>query len=289
MGRETSPFLYMNNKHVLIDARNILYRAIYASKSDNRYQIKYHSLVLLLRQMSNIMNRISPTHVHIFWDAPRDTVWRRQILPTYKDRATSMYVEDISEDLKMLTNVARDIFDHLNLRQYSKDHMEADDLIYAATVVLHPEKSVIVSSDSDMTQIPYSYNSSSVFDPQSMSYVDVPEISPVEMKSIVGDKSDHIPGYYGIGPVKGKTLIESKKHLQEFLHLKGRDTYHRNLLLTDLSLCPRLLANRLYVQKVMSKSVHFDKDMINAKIKEHKIVGLDTEYANLIPPFTKLI
>lgn len=274
------------NKALLIDARNALYRAIFASKAE-RYH-KYHSILFLLRQIAGYIRQFEPDSVHIFWDAPRESVWRRKILTTYKDRTASSYVEDISADLKICTNIAQDIFRVLNCRQYNKDHMEADDLIYAAVTVMHPNTTIIVSSDSDMMQIPYMFNSSSVADPKTMLINAIPTHHPALMKSIVGDKSDHIDGYYGIGPKKGAMLLENYVHLQEFLDLKGRDIYIRNLLLTDLSLCPKLIANKLHIQQVLSESTMFDKEELKNIIKKHKIYGLDGDYQNIIPLFKNL-
>lgn len=283
------PILYMSKIHVFIDAKNLLYRAIYATKFDNRYEVKYHAVVIFLRQLVGILNKIHPTSMHIFWDAPRETVWRKKILPTYKNRDNSNYVEDISQDLKTCTEVANELFKCINLRQYYRDAMESDDLIYAATTVVHPDKSVIISSDSDLTQIPFVFDSSCVFDPKDLTPVPRPKLSPVMMKSVVGDKSDHIPGYYGIGPKKGAMLVENINHLIEYIDFKGHEVYYRNLLLTDLSLCPKLLANKVYIQRVMSSSVSFDKDQIAKLITKHKIIGLDSEYANIIPCFQKLV
>ena len=278
----------MNKLALLIDARNVLYRAIYAVRADRRHDIKYHYLVVLLRQFASWIRDHDPTSVHVFWDAPRATVWRRAALKTYKDRSNSQYVEDISEDLATTTEAATELFQFLNIRQYSRKQMEADDLIYAAATVLHPQKSIIISTDSDLLQIPFMFNSASVFDPRKSEFAAIPDHHPAMMKSIVGDKSDAIDGYYGIGPKKGTMLLENPNHLQEFLDFKGREIYHRNLLLTDLSLCPRLLANKLYVQRTIAEPVVFDKSKIAELIKKHKLLGLDSEYVNIIPLFSKL-
>jgi 5'-3' exonuclease len=228
--------------HLLVDARNAIYRAIYAVRADRSDRVKYHYFVSLLRQMVHWMNRVRPTSVHIFWDAPRETVWRRAALATYKDRSNSNYVEGLAEDLAITTAVATDLFKVMGCRQYQKKQMEADDLLYAAVSVLHPHKTIIVSTDSDMIQIPYRFHSCSVFDP-TKGIVSVPYHNPAHLKALTGDVADSIHGYYGIGPKKGQALLESPEDLQEYLSMKGAKTYYLNLLLIDLSLCPRLLCN----------------------------------------------
>jgi len=273
---------------LLIDARNALYRAIYAVKADRRHSIKYHYFVVFLRQITTWMNKHRPGSVHVFWDAPRETVWRRLVLETYKTRVASTYVEDISEDLTMTTNVAKEFFKVMGVRQYERKQMEADDLIYAASINLHPQPSIIVSTDSDMVQIPFLLSSSSVYNPKKQEIVEVPECNPVLQKALAGDKADSIDGYYGIGPVKSAALLEDNNTLRGFLDSKGRRLFQRNMLLIDLSLCPRLLANRIYVQKVLSREVPFDKDTIDELIKKYKVIGFQSEYTDLTIPFMSL-
>ena len=273
---------------LLVDAKNALYRAIYAVKADVRSQFKNHYMVVFLRQIASWIRRHNPESVHVFWDAPRKEVWRRSVSPTYKDRTSSTYVEDISADLASTTAIAMEMFKYLNVRQYFKKQMEADDLIYTAASLIHPKRNVIVSTDSDMLQVPFMFSSSSVYDPKKSVMVEVPKHNPALMKAIVGDKSDLIIGYHGIGPVKGAMLLDNPIHLQEFLNLKGRDIYHRNMLLTDLSLCPKIMANKLYVQKTMASSIEFAKPSVLELSKKYKLVGLEIEYADIIPPFMQL-
>lgn len=276
----------MSDIHLLVDARNVIYRSIWAMKAD-RGGTKYHCFTTLLRQLTRWMNLFNPSSVHMFWDAPRNTVWRRKILKTYKDRPVNQQ-SDISEELKSLTDVAQEFFTHMNIRQYSKKEMEADDLIYAATSVLHPKESIIISSDSDMIQIPFYFSSSKQYDPGKKITIDVPKINPAVQKAITGDRSDIIDGYNGIGPKKSQILLENHTALKEFLDTNGSDIFHRNLLLIDLSLCQKLLQNRMYVHKRLSSNTTFSSKDIRELILKHKVNGLMQEYNDLIPPFEHL-
>lgn len=292
MGAKRLPSLYMTQPTpapiLLIDARNALYRAVFAIKNDTRQVDKYHYFVILLRQMTAWMNKYRPESVHVFWDAPRTTVWRRKILETYKTRPNNTGM-DISEELSLTTKVAKDFFKFMNVRQYDKETQEADDLIYSAAVIAHPRSSIIVSTDSDMEQIPFMINSCTVYNPSKQEEVATSDIHPAIQKALVGDKSDSIDGYYGIGPKKSEAFLRNKAELQQFLDLSGWSTYYRNLLLIDLSLNPKALANRIYVQKQMAAPVQYDEKIINELIHSHKVNGMLAEYANLIRPFKKLV
>lgn len=275
--------------HMLIDARNALYRAIYAVKADRRHQVKYHYITILLRQFNSWMNIYRPSKVSVFWDAPRKEVWRRSILSTYKDRSSSGYVEDISQDLAATTDIAKELFEYMNIRQFDKDCMEADDLIYATSTVIHPKPMVIISSDSDMVQIPFTFNSVKLYDPGKKQEVKVPHINPVWQKALVGDKSDHIGGYHGIGPKKSETLLNEHSNLKEFLDENGSKIFNRNLLLIDLSLCPKLIHNKIYCYKKLASAISFDEHAINQLIMKYKINGLLQEYHDLVVPFKGLL
>lgn len=276
---------------LLVDARNAMYRAVYAGMNDRSDRPKYHHFVIFLRQIVSWMNMKNPASVHIFWDAPRVTVWRKKILPTYKDRDDSNYVEGLSENLNKCTAVAKDFFRVMGVRQYDRKNMEADDLLYAAVSLLHPKPTWIVSNDSDMIQIPFRFNSCKVFRPDGLGGKDaeIPDVNPAHLKALVGDKSDSIEGYNQIGPVKGTNMLRDPCALAEYLALKGSGTYRRNLALIDLGMCPWLLSNTFYIQKVLAEKVQWDKAEINKLIMEHKVNGLQQEFVNLVQPFKTLV
>lgn len=276
------------NPALIIDIKNALYRAIYAQKAEEaRGKRPVDNIVILFRQINNWMRLFKVSSVHIMWDTPRSMVWRKKILEGYKAREKSVYVADISEDLRKSTEILKALFGLLNVRQYAVDHMEADDLIYALVSVLHPKSSVIVSTDSDMLQIPFRFNSCRQFDPKAEEVIDVPRNNPVMLKALKGDKSDHIPGYVGIGDKKATKLCDNKKLLVEHIRVDEK-LLKRNLTLIDLSLCPFLLKNTLYTHKVLATEIKFDRQEALNKISEYKIRGMLTEFNDLIAAFQHL-
>lgn len=274
---------------ILVDAKNALYRVVHAHRANNRdYEVKYHQIVLLLKQFSQLIIKYHPSSFHVFWDAPRETVWRRSILQTYKDRQGGEKHEEVSCDIKKLTKIAIRLFSNMNIRQYYRDKMESDDLIYAAVTILHPGKSIVVSTDGDMMQIPFLYSSATVYNPIKMQEAKLPKHNPVFTKSLIGDKSDIIDGYRGIGPKKCEALLDDQRKLQEFLDREGREIYVRNLSLIDLSVCPNLLDNKTYIQRNMAKPVKYDRQEVLNMISKYKLIGLDIELNNIMPHFMNL-
>jgi DNA polymerase-1 len=281
--------IHMSGTALFIDGKNALYRAVYAVRNDFKKQIKNHYFVALLRQYTHWMNKYRPSSVHVFWDAPRKEVWRRDILKTYKEgRDNNTYIEDVSEDLFKIQEMSKQFFKCMNVRQYGRKKMEADDMIYAAAVVMHPQKIVIVSTDSDMVQIPFVFNNCKVYNPSKDTEVDVPDVNPAVQKALMGDKSDTVDGYRGIGPKKSKALLESYSGLREFLDIQGREKFVLNLMLIDLSLCPSLLINRLYIRKKLAENTSYSKDKIMELIQKYKVNGLMSDFADLVLPFSNL-
>ena len=277
---------------LIIDARNALYRCVYAHKAEvsrgKNINFIPHPLMILLRQIDTWIRYYKPTSVHVVWDVPRSEVWRRQIYPTYKARENNPYIVDISEDLKSLTFLAETFFSYMNVRQYYKKQMEADDLIYALVAVLHPQKTIVISTDSDMIQLPHRYSSCTLYEPRKEEEVIPPIYNPVILKALKGDKADNILGYHGVGPKKALKLAEDYQLLAKFLSTNDKSIYHRNLLLIDLSLCPKVMSNILYVQSKLAEQIVYNKQVMLESIRTYKITGLHTEFQNLTVQFSNL-
>ena len=239
--------------------------------------------------MNGWMNKMRPKSVCIALDCPRQEVWRRKVLPTYKDRDNNNeYMKDLSKASSELNAVAKEFFQFMNVRQFGRKEMEADDLIYSLVSVVHPYQTMVISSDSDMIQIPYTYSSCTVYDPVNNEVMPVPAINPTRLKIIVGDKTDKIRGYDGIGPKKGAVLAQDYKLLNEYIENNDKSIYSRNLLLVDLSCNPRLAVNKLFVQRKLAEDLVYDSTKIMELISKYKIHGLISEFQNLIVPFSGL-
>lgn len=272
---------------LFIDARNLMYRAIFASKKPQYKFRPQHPFTIMLHFMSGWVNRFKPSSVNIFWDAKRSTLWRKKIFPGYKDKSDK-YAIDIKDDLINIQIVAKDMFPYLGCKQFNKDYMEADDLIYAACKTVAPHNVVVCSSDSDYKQLAFRMSHVKCFDPMRETFMEPENYDPVVQKALCGDNSDMINGYAGIGPVKSKAMAKSSKDRIEYLNKHGWSLYVRNLLLIDLSLCPELLKNQLYIQRAIENIPVFDKNKLLALAQKYKINGFATEFNRFGAQFKKL-
>ena len=294
---------------LLIDARNLMYRAIFAHKKDQKQGSRIHHFTVMVRFMWGWLDKFKPAAVGMFWDAPKNTLWRKKILDDYKVRNENEYFEDIRDDLIFTQSAAKAVLAHMGVWQFSKARMEADDLIYSACRVLAPRQVIIISTDKDYEQVVFRMPHVKLWDPMTNSgkgkFVGAPDHDPAIAKALAGDKSDKVGGYSGIGPVKSAKMARNLKERDEFLRRHdackpmdegecpvcygmGRKLLIRNLLLVDLSLNPELLKNDLYIERVLIEEQRFDKEQIKAMAKKHKVGGLTAEYDRIVLPF-KLI
>lgn len=292
--------------HILIDAKNMLYRAVFTALKDDRFKKQgHHTVNIILHYITYYLNQFKPSQVHVFWDTNRESTWRRKMVSTYKEgRQNTRDDIDIDSELANLTEVCHTLFNNMCIRQYYRLEMEADDLIYAFCRMNPKDLTVIISSDSDLKQISYRYHNVHIHHPIAKNRLieEIPDVDPVLMKSFTGDKSDNIDGYFRVGPVKAKVLCEDTHARNEFFQSEksivkfgddkiavGNQRFKDNLRLIDLSLCPHLLDNMMYVSSKQFRPVRFDLNKIRETIIKYKLRGVMADISRYITPFKKLL
>ena len=270
--RKSSPLL-------LIDTKNSLYRVSYASKSTDE------GILILLRLFNDWIRKFKPSGIIAAWDAPRSQVWRRDHHPGYKDRDQNRYVVDHTERIAEMTAIMSEMMPCLGIRQLGRDRMEADDLIYACASVVCPDDCIVISSDSDMAQIPYLLRNVKVFNAQKEAFSDGMNVLS---KALAGDRSDSVNGYDGIGKVKAEKLISERAYRQQFFQERGWDILRESMLLVDLQCCPYLLDNKIYCMQKLAEPVVADSSKAASVIKNHKLKLVFMEQQRLLPVFGSL-
>jgi 5'-3' exonuclease len=114
-----------------------------------------------------------------------------------------------------------------------------------------------------------------------------PKDNIVVMKSLMGDKSDNLAGYYNIGPVRSAKLASDLRTRDEFLKsdkavamidgnttFVGDEIFKRNRRIIDLSWCPELSANCEYVEAKLLSDVKLDIGKVKAIAQKDRIRGL---------------
>lgn len=199
---------------LLIDAKNLAYRAKYTFQRSHRGQdvsVIYGFLTVLL----SYVERYAPSSVIVCWDGgiPAD---RMKLVPQYKaNRHKNNDPLELEEFQRQQDALVR-IIPSIGMINVLQKGMEADDLLFHASRILEGE-CIIVSTDGDMLQAITPDGRVQVFNPlvdKMINWSNFQEnigVQPeqyVDYKTLMGDKSDNISGVPGIGEAFAKELLE---------------------------------------------------------------------------------
>ena len=222
------------------------------------------------------IDRFNPKEVYITFDNGHSE-FRDKLNPNYKGHRKNLSIDYESlqlqkaEIMKILRYLRINyIFDKNKSYNYEGD----DFLAYLVLKKFNKDKVTIVSSDKDFNQLISS--SVKIFNPRKEQYVrednckDLFEYSPeetVDYLSLVGDKSDDIEGYPGMGPKKTRTFLDKycsiKNYLKDHDDEKMKAVYEKNRQLIDL---------KWYINNIPLKSLpmkrYKDKNIKLEKFKE---------------------
>ena len=171
---------------ILVDGKNSIYRAVFAGHADENFMATgYDYSVVFFRFLNSYLNLFQPSSVHIFWDTPSRKIWRKSVLPEYKEgRSLSRHDFDAGKAIKGCIKTCVGMLRHMGIHQYHRDRMEADDLIYAwCKTNRRRGKYVIISSDNDLLQIPYYFDNVEMYNPllKGGGFISIPEIDQIEL------------------------------------------------------------------------------------------------------------
>lgn len=212
---------------MIVDGMNCFYRAFYAYKKLSFNSESVSVIYGMPAIVSDLIFRLRPDNVFIVWDGERSEL-RKSLLPDYKgDRKTDRLID--WENLEFQKKQVRKLFYALGIKQILNPQAEADDMIYKLTRIALAGTSYssvrIVSSDKDFNQLLVDdrvmiWNDSKkdyIHARNCMDYFGYTPQQTVDYLSLVGDDSDNIPGYKGIGPKKTADFLERYESIENFL------------------------------------------------------------------------
>ena len=207
-------------KVILVDGNNLMFRSYFAtaysgSVMRNSKGDATNALYGFTSMINKIIEEEKPEYMVVAFDIGKN--FRHE---KYKDYKAGR--NETPDDLKKQMPKARTLLDAMGIKHVEMEGYEADDIIgtLAKEADLDPEyDALIVSSDHDLMQLispqvtmkmlkskgdaiyytPEVFNKEYGFDP----------IKIIDLKSLMGDSSDNIPGVKGIGEKTAKTLIQT--------------------------------------------------------------------------------
>ncbi|MCG1377098.1 DNA polymerase I [Staphylococcus epidermidis] len=212
------------NKLVLIDGNSLSFRAFYALPLlSNHAGIHTNAVYGFAMLLEKIIKEEKPNHFLVAFDAGK-TTFRHSKYSEYKGGRQKTPPE-LSEQFPYI----RQLLDAYHIKRYELDNYEADDII--GTLSRQADEAdfetIIITGDRDLTQLATDnvtiyYTKKGVTDvdhytPEFIAekYLGLVPKQIIDMKGLMGDTSDNIPGVAGVGE---KTAI---KLLNQFESVEG--------------------------------------------------------------------
>lgn len=242
----------MTGKLVLIDGHSILNRAFYGVPDlTNAQGVHTNAVYGFLNIMFKILDEEKPQYLIVAFDVSAPT-FRHEMFEAYKGTRKPMPTE-----LKQQVPIIKEVLTAMNIQIVEKEGYEADDLL--GTIAKRSEAEgllvSIVSGDRDILQIATdniriripktkkgvteieNYNTAEVIE-----LYGVTPLEFIDVKALMGDSSDNIPGAPGIGEKTASAIIQKYKsienayaHLDEITPNKAKNSLGANYEQVQLS------------------------------------------------------
>ena len=223
----------MDKRLIIIDGNSIINRAFYALPDmTNSEGLHTNAVYGFTRMLFKIIDDYKPTHISVAFDKKAPT-FRHKEYADYKAGRKKM-PDELGQQLQPL----KELLDTFNIHRMEMAGYEADDLI--GTVAKMGEDNdfevYIVTGDKDAIQLASNKTTTlitkkGVGEVEEYNYdsvVERYEMTPtqfIDLKGLMGDKSDNIPGVPGIGEKTGIKLIKEFSSIENIIEnidqLKG--------------------------------------------------------------------
>ena len=221
-------------KLILIDGNSLLFRAYFAMRPMVTSKgIHTQGVFAFVNMLTKILNDYEPSHIAVAFDLKGGT-FRHDVYKDYKAGRLKTPPELLSQ-IPML----HDVLDAMNIAVLEVPQYEADDII--GTVAARAEKdgidTLVISGDKDELQL-VGPHVNVLINKRGMSEFDLYDLDTmrerynltpeqfIDLKGLMGDSSDNIPGVPGIGEKKGIALLEQYGTLENLIdhaeEIKGK-------------------------------------------------------------------
>ena len=213
------------SKLIIIDGNSLLFRAYFAMRPMVTSKgIHTQGVFAFINMLSKIISDNEPDYMAVAFDMKEKT-FRHEFYPEYKAGRQQTPIELLSEIPYM-----HRVLEAMNIAILEMPRYEADDLIGTVARKASEEgfRTRIISSDKDELQL-IDENTDVLLNRKGMSEFDIYNIDAmkerynltpsqfIDLKGLMGDSSDNIPGIPGIGEKKGIALLEKYGSLEEVL------------------------------------------------------------------------
>ena len=242
----------MRKKLVLIDGHSILNRAFYGVPDlTNAEGLHTNAIYGFLNIMFKIIDEEKPEYLAVAFDVKAPT-FRHKIYPEYKGTRKGM-----PDELREQVPVMKEVLTSMGILIMQQEGLEADDIL--GTMAKRAQKEglevALVSGDRDLLQIADEHikiripktkgGKTEVEDYYAKDVMESLQVTPeqfIELKALMGDTSDNIPGVPKVGPKTATELMVTYgsleniyAHLEDITKRSVRETLREHQELANLS------------------------------------------------------
>ena len=287
----------MEKRLIIIDGNSIINRAFYALPDmSNSEGLKTNAIFGFVRMMFKIIEDYQPTHMSVAFDKKAPT-FRHKQYADYKAGRKKM-PDELAQQLQPL----KDLLDKFNINRLELEGYEADDLI--GTVARLGEendfKVYIVTGDKDAIQLA-SHKTTTLITKKGVgeveeydydSVLDRYEMTPtqfIDLKGLMGDKSDNIPGVPGVGEKTGIKLLKQYSTIENLIEhtdelkgsIKKKIEENKDLALMSKELATIITNVPIEVKLEDLEYGDYNKDDVVEKFKEFGFASLITKLLDI--------
>ncbi|MBW5449105.1 DNA polymerase I [Cohnella sp. CFH 77786] len=222
------------DKLMLIDGNSIIYRAFFAIPPlTNSSGLQTNAVYGFTTMLLKVLEEEKPTHILVAFDAGK-TTFRHEGYAEYKGGR-----EKTPPELSQQFPVLKELIRSFSISQYELPGYEADDIIGTLSRLAEEEgrQVVVVSGDKDLLQLASDkvtvlLTRKGVSEVEKYAPEDVNErygLTPeqiIDLKGLMGDPSDNIPGVPGVGEKTAVKLLQEYGSVENVLdnipNLKGK-------------------------------------------------------------------
>ncbi len=204
-------------KVILVDGNNLLFRSYYATAytgnvMKNSKGFPTNAIYGFINMINKIITEEKPEYIMIAFD--KGKTFRHDKYKAYKDGRS-----ETPDELKMQFPVAKQICEAMGIHYFEIDNYEADDIIGTFSKVVDNTEgydATIVSSDKDLLQLITDKVDVKLLKQTGFIRMNrevfketygVEPIGMIDLKALMGDSSDNIPGVKGIGEKTAISLL----------------------------------------------------------------------------------
>ena len=260
-------------KIVLVDGNNLLFRSFYATSYSgtimrNSKGFPTNALYGFINMLNKIILEENPSYMMVALD--KGKTFRHEEFENYKGKRSEM-----PNELKEQFPVAKEVMNAMGITYFEIDNYEADDII--GTFADKVSKSsgyeaLIVSSDKDLLQLIDDKVKVKLLKQTGHIFMDrdtfkdtyqVEPINMIDLKALMGDSSDNIPGVRGIGEKTAVSLLSKYTTIDNlYEHIEEVTGKTKEKLIADKD-----NAYLSYHLATIYKSVPIDTDFENIRCR----------------------